>query len=283
MSQFSVETTEADFHETVLDASFRQPVLVDFWAPWCGPCQTLKPLLEKLADAYGGRFLLARLNSDENPRLSAEFGVRSIPAVKAFVNGELVDEFAGVLPEGALREFIDKLLPSPVDPLRAEALALYEAGDSQGALAKLAEASQLDPENESVRLDAAELLISLGQVDEARGILDMAYELETTRVQALRAQLQFAGVAGDENVLAERIAADPADLAARVDLARLLAARADYPAALAQLLEVVQRDRAFDDGVGRRTMLALFDAMWTDPGLDDLIRDYRRKLSAALN
>ena len=118
----------------VLEESKHRPVVVDFWAPWCGPCKSLKPILEKLAAEYGGKFLLAKINSDDNQELAARYGVRGIPSVKAFVNGEPVDEFSGALPEGEVRAFLDRLVPGPADELRAQAAELRLAGDLSGAL-----------------------------------------------------------------------------------------------------------------------------------------------------
>src|SRR5512143_1403184 len=152
MSEHALDVGLADFNQNVLEASKQRPVVVDFWAPWCGPCKSLKPILEKLAAEYGGKFLLAKINSDENQELAARYAVRGIPSVKAFVDGEVVDEFSGALPEGEVRTFLDRLVPSPADELRQHAAAARMAGDIAGALKVLGEASKIDPAHIGVRL-----------------------------------------------------------------------------------------------------------------------------------
>ena len=127
---FSQDVSQADFEEQVVEASFKQPVVIDFWAPWCAPCKVLKPILEKLADEYGGKFRLAKVNSDENPEISARYAVRGIPSVKAMVDGKVVNEFTGALPESAVRDWLDKIIPSPAEEMRREAQQLAATGDS---------------------------------------------------------------------------------------------------------------------------------------------------------
>jgi putative thioredoxin len=286
MPAFSIDVTTEHFQHEVIEASFQQPVLVDFWAPWCGPCRTLKPMLEKLAGDYQGKFLLAKVNSDEHQELAARYQVRSIPAVKAFVDGELVDEFMGALPEAQVRAFIDRLLPSAAAPLRAEAAALWASGDREGALAKLVEGSRLDPADEGIRLDAVEVLVALGRADEARPLLELPYDEERDRAQSLKAQLDLAGKRADPQVLealAAKIRANPKDHASRIALATALAADRQYEAAFEQLLESIYRDKGWNEGEARRTMLQLFDLLAPDPMNDDLIRQYRRQLATALN
>lgn len=284
MSQFSFDVALEDFEAKVLQASLEVPVVVDFWAPWCGPCQTLKPMLEKLADEYKGRFLLAKVNSDENPELAGHFGVRSIPSVKVVYQGQLVDEFNGALPEGKVREFLDRIaLPGGNETdLRAEAAALVGEGRLEEALAKLVAASQADPQDQAVQLDAIDVLLQLGRNDEAGQLLAGDYPNEPDRANALRARLALAQGATDVAPLEAKLAANPDDHATRLELARAYAAQSRFREALEAALEVVRRDRFFDEGAGRKTLLQFFEAL-SGEQYDDLVREFRRKLSAALN
>lgn len=285
MSVYAFDVGVADFDQKVIALSHRVPVLVDFWAPWCAPCRTLKPILEKLAAEYGGRFLLAKVNSDENQELAVRYGVRSIPAVKAFANGELVDEFMGALPEGRVREFIDALVPSAGEPLRLQADAARTRGDDAAAERLLAEALERDPKHETAQLDLAQLYADSGRLAEAHRLLDALSDRarDGARVSALRARLDLlerAPAAADAGALEARLAANPADLEARLDLANLLAARQDFAPALANLIELVRRDRTYGDDAGRRTMIQIFDLLGSD---HDLVRRYRRELATALH
>lgn len=283
MSSFSFDVSLEEFEAKVLQASLQTPVVIDFWAPWCGPCQTLKPMLEKLADEYQGRFLLAKINSDENPEIAQHFGVRSIPSVKVIHQGQLVDEFNGALPEGQVRAFLDRIaLPPAGGNLRAEAAELVAAGQLEAALGKLVEATRAAPEDEGVRLDATEVLMQLGRNDEAQQLLAADYPQEADRAAALRARLALAAGAADTAPLEAKLAANPDDHAARLELARAYAAQSRFREALETTLEVVRRDRFFDEGAGRKAMLQFFEALSGEQH-DDLVREYRRKLSAALN
>jgi len=285
MSQFAFDVSLEEFEAKALLPANTVPVLVDFWAPWCEPCKVLKPLLEKLAGEYAGRFLLAKVNADENPELVQHFGVRSIPSVKVLFQGRLVDELNGALPESQLRAFIDRVAlppgPGGASP-REQAAALAEEGQLDAALNILAEASREAPDNEAIRLDASELLMRLERNDEARQLLAAEYRQEADRAAALRARLALAEGAADTAPLEARLAADPGDHAARLELSRAYAALGRYREALEAALEVVRRDRAFGDGAGRKALLQLFEAL-AGEAYDDLVREYRRKLSAALN
>lgn len=282
-SEFAYDVGAADFDEKVVAASHRVPVVVDFWAPWCGPCRALKPILEKLADECAGRFLLARLNSDEAPHLSRRYQVRSIPSVKAFRDGVVIDEFVGALPESAVREFLDRLQPQPADLLRSEAAAHQAAGDTAAAQRVLLDALQIAPRHEGVRLDLATLQLASGNLDSAATTLDYEFSDEESRAQTLRARLSVARDAGDAASLAAAVSARPQDPAARIALAKALAAGQDYRRALAELLVAVRLDRNYADQLARRTMLQLFDLLADEPGADETVREYRRALSAALN
>jgi putative thioredoxin len=286
MTASSYDASLADFQEKVLDASHRAPVLVDFWAEWCQPCRILKPVLEKLAAEYGGRFLLAKVDSDHNQELAQRYGVRGIPAVKAFVNGELVDEFTGAQPEGQVREFIDRLIPSPAEPLRRQAAEAHERGDTEGARQLMAQAINTDPRNDTSYLDYVELSLEVGALDDAREVLDAIRERcrDQDRIQALDARLQLsAGGGADTAALEARIAADANDHDARLQLANALALARAYRAAFGQLLEIVRRDRKWNDEAGRKTMLTLFTMLAPQPQFEDLVREFRVALSRTLN
>jgi putative thioredoxin len=284
MSQFSFDVSIEEFEAKVIQASLQVPVVIDFWAPWCGPCQTLKPMLEKLAEEYAGRFLLAKVNSDENPELSQHFGVRSIPSVKVLYQGQLVDEFNGALPEGQIRAFLDRFaLPDAGGNLREEAAALVAAGQLDEALAKLSEASREKLGDEGIRLDAIEVLMQLGRNDEAGQLLAADYTQAADRANALRARLALAAGAADTAGLEAKLAANPDDHATRLELARAYAGQNRFREALDNALEVVVRDRFFDEGAGRKALLQIFEALAGSEQYDDLVREFRRKLSAALN
>jgi putative thioredoxin len=195
MSVYALDVSAVNFDQVVIEGSRHTPVLVDFWAEWCGPCRILGPVLEKLAAEYEGRFVLAKINADQNGELSARYGVRGIPAVKAFVNGTVVDEFSGALSEREVRAFIDGLMPSPADELRAKARSLAQSGEAAAAIDLLVEASRLDPKNEAVRVDAADIMVNLGQLEEARRLLASLSPdtVADPRVQQLLAKLGVRG------------------------------------------------------------------------------------------
>ena len=285
MSAFARDVTSADFNEVVVQGSQQAPVLVDFWAPWCGPCRALTPVLEKLADEYQGKFQLVKVNSDENLDLAREYGIRSIPNVKAFVNGQVVDEFLGALPESAVREFIDHVIPTPGELMRRDAAAQAAAGDQQRALALLATAADLEPNNAAIQADRIETLLDLGRVAEARELAPGLSPLaaQDSRIAQALARLQLADIdAGpaDAAELEARVRSNPDDLDARLRLAKLYASQQRYALALDQLLEVTRRDRSFGDDAGRKTMLAIFDLLRNQ---NELVSRYRRLLAATLH
>jgi putative thioredoxin len=243
----SFDVTEADFRQTVLERSLEVPVLLDCWAPWCGPCRNLKPVLEKLAQAYGGAFVLAKLNTDEAPQVSAALQIKSIPLVVLFIGGRPVDQFMGALPESQVRAFLDKHIGEQVSEAEALRLDAVEHPDPTAAEAMLVEALEIEPGNTKVLLDLAAQLVDRGAFDSAITLLDsLAPEQRNDRHAALLKRIELARnrPQGDPKALTERIAANPKDFEARVALAALNAYEGDFNAAFDQLLEVVMRDKA---------------------------------------
>ncbi|TCJ12288.1 co-chaperone YbbN [Parasulfuritortus cantonensis] len=283
MGQFAYDVDAGNFQQIVIDGAEQVPVVIDFWAEWCGPCKMLKPILEKLAEEYQGKFILAKINADQNQDLAAQFQVRGIPAVKAVYRGEIIDEFSGALPEGQVREFLDRILPSPAAELRAQAAAQRDAGDFAGALTTLGQASKLAPGDQEVRIDAAEILAHLNAMEEASQLLgSLTPEMQADdRVVRLRAKLNFAqsGVQADEAGLRARIAAQPDDMEARLELANYLVAMARYGEGMDELLAMVRLDRGWNEEAARKTLLSVFSLLAGDP----LVAQYRRKLASALN
>ena len=285
MSEFAFDVSIEEFEAKVLIKADTVPVVVDFWAPWCEPCKVLKPLLEKLAEEYKGRFLLAKVNSDENPELAQHFGVRSIPSVKVLFRGQLIDEFNGAIPEGQIRQFLDRIaLPASPEHanLREQAAALVAEGKLEEALAVLVQASQANPQDQAIQLDAVDVLMQLGRNDEAKQLLAGDYANEPDRANALRARLALLDGAADTAPLEAKLAANPDDHASRLELSKAYAAQSRFREALEAALEVVRRDRFFEQGAGRQAILNLFEAL-SGEQYDDLVREFRRKLSAALN
>jgi putative thioredoxin len=241
-------------------------------------------MLEKLAEEYGGRFKLAKVNSDENQEIAAAYGIRSIPDVFAFRDGKPVSHFLGAQPESQVRAFVEKLLPSAAELERRRAAELREAGDLAGAVAALRKSLALDPRDGMARIELAEALLDGGRLDEAETEISAAQpdvELDA-RIEAVRAAIGFArsgSTASSESDYRAKLEADPADHATRFALASVLAARRRFGPALDELLEIVRRDKGWNDGAARKQILAIFTLAEDQP---ELVSEYRRKLASAL-
>lgn len=286
MSAFSFDVTADDFDQKVIAASHQQPVLVDFWASWCGPCRSLKPVLEKLADEMGGQFLLAKVDTEAEPDLPAQYGVRGIPDVRAFVNGEMVDGFTGAQPEGQVRAFIERLAPSPAAQQIHAAVECLNANDGARALDYLKEAVKVAPDDINAWLMLIEVLIGEGHLEDAEQLIPaIAPKVDDkATIAALQARLDMArGSATSEEdlaALATRLETDPDDLDARLALADACIARHRWEQALSQLLWVVQKDRQFKDEAARKKMIQIFALPEVEP---TLVRRFRSALASTLN
>jgi putative thioredoxin len=277
-----IDVGEADFEREVLERSERVPVVVDFWAPWCGPCRTLGPLLERLVQEHAGGVVLARVNVDAAPGIAAQFGARSIPMVLGFRDRAIRGEFVGAQPEAAVRQFLASILPSEADTLASEADTLREAGDAAGAEARYRDALAREARHGRALYGLAGLLGERGEAAEALDLLDrvLPHEVVAEDAERLAARLRLRGEGGeDPDALRARLEADPDDLGARIDLGRALASSGRNEEALETFLEAVRRDPEYDDGAARLAMLDLFELLGPDA---ELTQRFRGELGRAL-
>lgn len=279
-----VDATAANFETEILQKSLQTPVLIDFWAEWCGPCKTLGPILEKLADEYGGAFVLAKVDVDREPQLAAAFQIRSVPTVFLLIEGQPVDGFPGALPEGQVREFLARhgIVPGEAAD-EAGAGAESVPLDPAAEVARLREAVAADPARDELKLDLALALLRTGESDEAARLLDaLPANLATDdrSVQA-RARLGFAALLKDappRAALEQAIAADPADLRARHLLGARELVEGNAEAGLEQFLAMLQHDRDFEDGLPRRSLIDAFRVVEDA----ELVGRYRRRMASLL-
>ncbi len=278
------ETTTASFREDVLTDSLRQPVLVDFWAPWCGPCKQLTPVIERVVKSAGGKVKLVKMNIDEHPQIAGQLGIKSIPAVIAFQRGQPVDGFMGALPETQVKQFVERLI-GPLgagDEEFAEAEALLKGGDAAGAADIYRALFEEDPADPRAIGGLAQALVALGETEAARELLDSAGGANHTAIGAARAALETAEQAsnvGDMRQLEAALAKDPADHQARFDLALALNAKGRRGEAAERLLEIIKADRTWNDDGARKQLVQFFEA-WG--AMDPATLAARRKLSTLL-
>jgi putative thioredoxin len=278
-SELVFSVTNSDFAAAVLEKSRQTPVVVDFWAPWCGPCRALAPILERLVTQRKGEVLLAKVNSDEEPDLAAQYGINVLPTVIAFQGGQAILSFEGLLQERQLNDFLDRIVPSQTDRTAQEAAGLEKANPAQAE--KLYRQALKDNSSHAEALvGLARVLIERGEESEAHELLERAGpSAESERLAALLWLRQQAHVAGHEPTLRERLEIDPQNPQVLLELGTVLAGKGNYAEALDRLLRAGQQDRKLAQGKVRETMVKVFHVVGVRSALAD---EYRDKLSAML-
>ena len=284
-SPYIHNVTAETFQSLVIENSFKQPVLVDFWAEWCNPCQALIPVLTRLAEEYQGAFILAKVNSDQQGELAAQAGVRSLPTVKLFVDGEIVNEFMGALPESEVRNFLAPYLQTESDIILNEAFQAYAEGRHQDALDMLNTALANDPTNAKLKINIAKLVANQNDLDSASALIDSLTpaEKEQPEVKEIQAQIKLARQlkdAGDPAELEQRLNDNPNDLDALLQMSRFLTASGNYEQAIDMLMLIMQKDRGFKDDAGRKGLIDIFDMLGND---NPLVKTNRRKMFTLLH
>lgn len=284
-SPYIIDVTEQNFVSQVIEASQQQPVMVDFWATWCGPCQTLVPMLEQLANEYNGGFILAKVDVDQNQQLASQFGVRSVPTVKIVKDGQIVDEFTGVIPDTEIRKKLDAHVSRESDSKVDQANSLYAQGDTEQAIATMQQLIIDEPNNYQARIIFANMLVNEKRHDDARQLIESLPDEEKNKPEAkgILAQIQMSSALQDAPCIDElkvRLEKDANDNDARYLLGNQLIAAGDYENAMEQFLQLMIRDREFNDDAGRKSLLQVFDMLG---GSGELVTKYRRKMANALN
>jgi len=269
-----------NFQNLVLEKSINTPVLVDFWADWCQPCQTIMPMLAKLAEEYAGKFELAKVNADAEQELAAHFGIKSLPTMKLFYQGQIVDEILGAAPESDIRAMLDKHIVSESDQFIQAANMAYQQGQTDKALELLNHALAKDPDNAALKVSIAQMVYAQGDSASATTLLDSLDDEGSKLDEAikLRAEIKLAeqleGLP-DFDEIEQRLVQNPLDLEALLQKSRHLTARGEYDAAMECLLTIIRNDRSYEDDVGRHSLLELFDLLG---GEHPSVQTYRRKL-----
>ena len=282
-SPYIAAVTAADFEKIVIQGSFERPVLVDFWADWCAPCRQLMPILSRLADEFNGQFFLAKVDTEAEQALAAQFGIRSLPTVQLFKDGAPVDQFMGALPEAQIREFLSRHISRASDRLIDQARQAIADGDLGAAETLIERAAQDDPDNSRLFIARVQLKAAEGDIAAAQELLehtplDLAADPE---LGALRGQLAFSAAAAEAppiETLRATLKAHPDDSEARYQLAAREVLAGDHEAALETLLVLLKRDRQYGDDAARKGMLAIFDLL----GGGELVSRYRAKMLSSL-
>ena len=284
-AQNITDVTSETFDSLVIEQSKRVPVLVDYWADWCGPCQMQMPVLKKLVDSYDGKFVLAKVNTDEQSELAKAHGIRSLPTMRVYKNGEMVEEILAAQSESTLRILLDRYIERESDVIRARATAAWQQGRHSEALSLLHNAHLAEPDNHQLTLSYAELKMRQGQLDDAAELIaslprDVRDEKEASRMSAL---LEFAMVTRDAPPMVELesiVDSHPDDLEARYQLAAWYVLDNRMEPALEAFMQLLQRDRGFRDDAGRKGLLAVFELLENE---GELVNSYRRQLFTLLH